>query len=138
MVDAGLTKADVRALSRELGLPTADKPAAACLSSRVAYGDPVTAEMLALIEQAENLLKDWSIAESRVRAHAGGTVARVEVSADEFADLLDRRDELVRAFRQTGFAFVTLDLAGLRSGSMNVLLNRSRGHTMPGNQPWTP
>ena len=69
---------------------------------------------------------------------AGTRGPRSRCSADEFADLLDRRDELVRAFRQTGFAFVTLDLAGLRSGSMNVLLNRSRGHTMPGNQPWTP
>lgn len=135
LVDDGLTKADVRALSRELGLPTAAKPAAACLSSRVAYGDPVTAQMLAWIEQAEKLLKDRGIAQSRVRAHAGGSVARVEVPAGEFAGLLDCRDELVRAFRQAGFTLVTLDLAGLRSGSMNLLLDGSRGHTMPGDGP---
>lgn len=122
LVDAGLTKADVRALSRQLGLSTADKPAAACLSSRIAYGDVVTPELLSRIEQAEDALHDAGFGECRVRAHAAGAVARIEVPADEFGRLLVARDQLVAAVRAAGFAFVTLDLAGLRSGSMNVLL----------------
>lgn len=122
LVDAGLTKADVRAVSRELGLTSAAKPAAACLSSRIAYGDAVTPGLLRQIEQAEDILRDRGVSECRVRAHAAGRIARIEVPASQFANVLARREELVRLVRETGFTFVTLDLAGLRSGSMNLLL----------------
>jgi pyridinium-3,5-biscarboxylic acid mononucleotide sulfurtransferase len=122
LVDAGLAKADVRALSHELGLSTAAKPAAACLSSRIAYGDAVTAELLSQIERAEDALHQAGFSECRVRAHAGGSVARIEVPPGDFSRLVASRDHLVGAVRTAGFAFVTLDIAGLRSGSMNILL----------------
>ena len=122
LVDAGLTKADVRALSRELRLPTAAKPAAACLSSRVAYGDPVTPGLLARIELAEDALHEAGFARCRVRAHAQGSVARIEVPAEDLEGVLRRREQLAVLVAAAGFTFVTLDLAGLRSGSMNALL----------------
>jgi uncharacterized protein len=122
LVDAGLAKADVRAISRELGLVTAGKPAAACLSSRIAYGDAVTADLLARIERAEDTLHRLGFGRCRVRAHADGTVARIEVPADDVEALVAARAELVAEVRAAGFTFVALDLAGLRSGSMNALL----------------
>jgi uncharacterized protein len=122
MVDAGLSKADVRVASEALGLSTADKPAAACLASRVAYGDPVTADLLARVETAEAALHALGLRRCRVRAHAGGTVASVELPEDDLAGALDRRREISAAVRGAGFVFCTLDLAGLRSGSMNALL----------------
>jgi pyridinium-3,5-biscarboxylic acid mononucleotide sulfurtransferase len=122
LVDAGLTKASVRAVSRQLGLVTAAKPAAACLSSRIAYGDPVSPELLGRIEQAEAALHGAGFAACRVRAHAGGSVARIEVPPEDLEMLLARREEIAGLVRAAGFLFVTLDLAGLRSGSMNALL----------------
>lgn len=122
MVDVGLTKAEVRAISRRLGLDTADKPAAACLSSRVAYGDPVTADVLARVESAEDALAALGFGQCRVRAHASGTVGRVEVPAAELGRALDLRADVVAAVRDAGFAFCALDLDGFRSGGMNVLL----------------
>ena len=120
LVDAGLSKAAVRAISAELGLVTAAKPAAACLSSRVAYGDAVTAEVLGRVEAAEEALHRLGFDVCRVRAHADGTVARVEVQDIERAVAL--RSEVDGAVRAAGFTFATLDLAGFRSGSMNRLL----------------
>lgn len=122
LVDANLTKADVRAISRDLGLETADKPAAACLSSRVAYGDPVTPELLHRIEAAEDVLHRRGFTDCRVRAHADGHLARVELPAADFERAVEIRDELTAALRSAGFTFVTIDLTPLRSGSMNVLL----------------
>lgn len=122
LIDAGLTKDDVRAVSRELGLSTAAKPAAACLSSRIAYGDEVTPELLRQIEQAEDALHDAGFADCRVRAHAGGTLARIEVPEADLGGLVARRKEISQAVRAAGFQFAAADLAGLRSGSMNVLL----------------
>jgi uncharacterized protein len=122
MVDAGLTKADVRRVSALLGLPTAGKPAAACLSSRVAYGEPVTAEVLARIEAAEEAVHGLGFPVCRVRAHSGGTVARLELPAVEFARATEVRAELDVAVRAAGFTFCALDLQGFRSGRMNVLL----------------
>jgi uncharacterized protein len=122
LLDARFTKADVRAVSRELGLRTHDRPAEACLSSRIAYGDPVTGEALRAIETAEDALQQLGFARLRVRAHARGTVARIEVPAADMDRLLLVRDEVVARVRAAGFAFVALDLAGLRSGSMNTLL----------------
>lgn len=123
LVDAGLSKAAVRAVSAELGLVTADKPAAACLSSRIAYGDEVTAEALDQVERAEDALRRMGFTECRVRSHAGGSVARVEVRAEEMDVAFARRDEVDAAVRAAGFLFATLDLAGFRSGSMNALLS---------------
>lgn len=122
LVDAGLSKADVRAISAELGLNTADKPAAACLSSRIAYGDEVTSELLARVEHAEVALEDLGFAPARVRAHAQGTIARIELATTQLSEAVLRREELVTAIRSAGFTFCSLDLAGFRSGSMNALL----------------
>ncbi|MEU5850335.1 ATP-dependent sacrificial sulfur transferase LarE [Saccharopolyspora shandongensis] len=122
MVDAGLSKEEVRRASRELGLSTADKPAAACLASRVAYGDPVTPEVLGRIEEAEAAIHRLGFEVCRVRAHGQGTVARLEVPAADIDRAAARREELDRAVREAGFQFCALDLAGFRSGRMNVLL----------------
>jgi pyridinium-3,5-biscarboxylic acid mononucleotide sulfurtransferase len=122
MVDAGLTKDDVRAASRALGLSTADKPAAACLASRVAYGDRVTPELLARIEAAERSLHRSGFARCRVRAHAGGTIARIELPGDQIAAAIGQREAIDGQMRAAGFTFSAIDLAGFRSGSMNSLL----------------
>jgi len=122
LVDARLGKDAVRAVSGLLGLATTAKPAAACLSSRVAYGDPVTPEVLARIERAEAALHALGFPVCRVRAHAGGTVARLELPPGELArahELAARIDAEVRA---AGFEFCAVDLQGFRSGRMNVLL----------------
>ncbi|GAA2128599.1 ATP-dependent sacrificial sulfur transferase LarE [Nocardioides bigeumensis] len=122
LADAGLTKADVRAVSAMLGLPSAAKPAAACLASRVAYGDQVTEALLARIEAAEVTLHQLGFPESRVRSHADGAVARVEVPAADLPRLVDLRDEVTAGVKAAGFTFCSLDLDGFRSGSMNALL----------------
>ena len=122
LVAAGLGKAAVRAVSRQAGLVSADKPAAACLASRVAYGDPVDAAVLARVERAEGTLHELGFGVVRVRAHANGTVARVEVPADDLPAALATRAAIVAAGRDAGFAFVALDLDGFRSGSLNRLL----------------
>ncbi len=122
MVDAGLSKSDVRSISRELGLTTADKPAAACLSSRIAYGDEVTAQLLARVERAEEDLHAMGFRKLRVRAHADGTLARVEVDHADMSAAFECRDEILAVLQSAGFTFGSLDLGGLRSGGMNALL----------------
>ena len=122
LVEAGLGKLDVREASRRAGLDTADKPAAACLASRIAYGDPVDAAALARVERAEQALHELGFAVVRVRAHGNGTVGRVEVPAEQLEDALAARTQIVAAVRRAGFAFAALDLAGFRSGSLNDLL----------------
>jgi uncharacterized protein len=120
LVDAGLTKAAVREVSRELGLRTWDKPAAACLASRVPYGTPVTFRVLDEVARAESGLKRLGFRALRVRHH--GEVARVELPLDELDAALARRDEVVAAVRDAGYRYVTLDLEGLRSGNLNAAL----------------
>jgi uncharacterized protein len=120
LVDAGFDKAAVREWSRRLGLRTWDKPAAACLSSRIAYGTPVTLGSLRSIADAEAALRVLGFGQLRVRHH--GAVARIEVDADAFAGVLEHRAEVVEAVRGAGYTYVTLDLAGFRSGSMNETL----------------
>lgn len=122
--EAGLTKAEVRTLSRALGLPTWDKPALACLASRFPYGEPITAEKLRQVAQAEALLHRLGYRQCRVRHH--GPVARIEVPAEEVATLTreGRRREVLRALKALGFTYVTVDLEGYRSGSMNEVLRR--------------
>jgi uncharacterized protein len=122
--EAGFTKADVRALARAWGLPTWDKPASPCLSSRLAPGVEVTRERTARIEAAEELLHRLGLRECRVRLHEG-ELARIEVHPDVIARLAEPevREELVRRLRELGFQFVTLDLQGFRSGSLNALVS---------------
>ena len=122
LIEAGLTKEEIRSLSRERGLPTWDKPAMACLSSRIPYGAPVTIEALERIAAAEAFLRSLGIRQLRVRHH--DDVARIEVEPDGVAVLLrdGNRERVVERLKELGYQYVTLDLAGFRSGSMNETL----------------
>jgi uncharacterized protein len=117
LVSSGFTKADVREASRLLGLRTWDKPAAACLASRVPYGTEVTVELLSQVDRAEAALKRLGFAELRVR-HYGDT-ARIEVPLERLVDVVARRAEVVAATKAAGYTYVTLDLEGFRSGNLN-------------------
>lgn len=121
--EAGLTKADIRILSASLGLPTADKPQMACLSSRIPYGEPVTPEKLAMIEAAETFLRGLGFHDLRVRHHqiGSGALARLEIAAGEFPRLLteDRPARIAAHLKSLGYHQVTLDLQGYRRGSTN-------------------
>ncbi|NBO90703.1 MAG: ATP-dependent sacrificial sulfur transferase LarE [Planctomycetia bacterium] len=121
--EAGFTKADVRALAQAWDLPTWDKPASPCLSSRLAPGVAVTVERTGRIESAEAYLRTLGLRECRVRLHEG-ELARIEVPSGEILRLASPpiRDALVKQFRQLGFKFITIDLEGFRSGSMNELI----------------
>ncbi len=121
-VEAGFTKDDIRSWSRTLGLRTWDKPAAACLASRLPYGTPVTLGRLAAVEAAESALRAMGFGQLRVRHH--GEAARIEVEPGALHEVLARRDEVVGAVRGAGFNFVALDLEGFRSGSLNRVLRR--------------
>jgi len=122
LLDAGLTKEDIRSLARDAGLRIWDKPASACLSSRIEYGRPVTREALAMVEKGEDALRSLGFRQFRVRHH--GEMVRIEIAAEEMQRALDAAmaAEFTRIFKGLGFKFVTLDLEGFRSGSMNVLL----------------
>ena len=120
LVDAGFTKADVREASRELGLETWDKPAAACLASRLPYGTPVTLGRLSAVERAEAALRSLGFDDLRVRHH--GDVARIEVPEPALEAVVARRTEVADLVRAAGYRWVTLDLDGLRSGGFNQLL----------------
>ncbi len=119
LIEAELTKAEIRELSRERGLPTWDKPAMACLSSRIPYGTPVTIEALDQVGAAEAFIRSLGVRQLRVRHH--GDVARVEVEPEAMDLLLQEgtRQRVVQRLRNLGYRYVTLDLAGFRSGSMN-------------------
>lgn len=119
--EIGLTKTEIRELSAQLGLPTADKPQLACLSSRIPYGEVVTPEKLAMIEQAENSLRDLGFREVRVRHHElkHGELARIELGMDELPQGLKAADQIADALRKIGYAHITLDLRGYRRGSLN-------------------
>jgi len=121
LLELGLSKKDVRELSRALGLHTWDKPSSACLASRIPYGEGITAEKLTRIEAAESLLRELGFRTCRVRAH--GDIARLEVPLDQLPDLAGaNRDRILGRLLDLGFKYVTLDLAGFRSGSMNEAL----------------
>ena len=123
LLEARLTKSEVRSLARAYGLRIWDKPASACLSSRIEYGRPVTAEALSAIEQGEDRLRLLGFRQFRVRHH--GDMVRIEIDREEMARALDldMAAQLTRIFKGLGFKFVTLDLEGFRSGSMNTLLS---------------
>jgi len=122
LLNAGLGKEEIRSLAREAGLRIWDKPASACLSSRIEYGREVTAEALAMVERGEDALRQLGFRQFRVRHH--GDIARIEIARDEMAHALttEMAAEFSRIFKKIGFKFVTLDLEGFRSGSMNALL----------------
>lgn len=123
---AGLTKAQIRQLSKEMGLLTWQKPSFACLASRFAYGERITREKLAMVEQAELFLQEWGFSQMRVRMH--GELARVEVMQEELGRLLSIRKELVQKLEGLGFSYVTVDLKGYRTGSMNETLPEAAGN----------
>lgn len=114
-----LTKAEIRELSKQLGLPTWDKQSFACLSSRFVYGETISEEKLRMVDQAEQLLLDLGFHQVRVRIH--GTIARIEVLPKELPELIASpvREKIAQKFREFGFSYVTLDLEGYRTGSMN-------------------
>jgi len=122
LLDAGLTKDEVRALARDAGLRVWDKPASACLSSRIEYGRPVTREALAVVEKGEDALRAMGFRQVRVRHH--GEIVRLEIACEELNRALDAAmaAKFANIFKALGFKFVTLDLEGFRSGSMNTLL----------------
>lgn len=124
LLEAGLGKAEIRALAKQLGVPNWEKPALACLSSRVPYGTPVTVKVLGQIEAAEAFLHARGFSNFRVRHHA--KVARIEVSGQDMRRLLDEplRQEIVTVLKKLGYNYVTLDLQGFRSGSGNEVLGR--------------
>ena len=121
---AALSKEDIRALSRYLGLPTWNKQSFACLSSRFVYGETISAEKLGMVDKAEQLLLDMGFHQVRVRIH--GTMARIEVLPDEFPKLIqaENRLKITEAFKSYGFTYVTMDLGGYRTGSMNEVLGK--------------
>jgi uncharacterized protein len=122
LLNAGLGKEEIRKLAREAGLRIWDKPASACLSSRIEYGREVTPQALTMVEQGEDALRQLGFRQFRVRHH--GDIARIEIARDEMAQAMtaEMAAEFSRIFKKLGFKFVTLDLEGFRSGSMNVLL----------------
>ncbi len=127
LAECELTKAEIRQLAAAWDLPVWDKPATPCLSSRIAYGETVTPERLAMIGGAESYLREHGFQPLRVRYHKGD-VARIEVSADALPRLLaaDFRDEVIQKLKSLGFKFVSVDLEGFRSGSMNAMLSITR------------
>lgn len=124
LIETGFTKAEVRALSRRVGLPTWDKPASPCLSSRIAYGIPVTIERLSAVDRGEDILREMGFREFRVRHH--DSLVRLEIAPGEMVRALrvEVINDLARRFRELGFKYVTLDLHGFRSGSMNEALDQ--------------
>lgn len=135
LLEAGFSKDDVRELSKHLGLPTWDKPSFACLSSRFPYGTPILRENLTRVDAAESFLRDNGFRRFRVRFHDSST-ARIEVDPSEIGRLVQEplRSELVSRFKHFGFTYVTIDLQGYRTGSMNEVLSEEekRGYTVGG------
>lgn len=121
---AGLTKAEIRQLSWELGLPTWDKPSFACLASRFVYGETISEEKLSMVDKAEELLHDMKFRQFRVRIH--GDIARIEVLPEDFSRIIqeDMRSRIYDILKNLGFSYVTLDLKGYRTGSMNEVLKQ--------------
>lgn len=122
--EAGLSKSEIRELSRLMNLPTADKASMACLASRIPYSETLTAEKLLRVEAAEEFLRSLSFGQLRVRVH--GNLARIEILPEDFGRLINFRERLIEKFKALGFEYVTLDLQGYRIGSMNIGLRGER------------
>lgn len=120
LLDAKLTKSEIRELSRSLHLPTSEKPSCACLASRIPYGEEITAEKLEMADRAENFLRDLDFEQVRVRIH--GSMARIEVTAGDILKAAERRAEISEYLKKLGFSYVMLDLDGYRTGSLNEVL----------------
>jgi uncharacterized protein len=117
LVEAGIGKAEIRALAQRLGLPNWNKPSFDCLSSRIAYGEPVTAAKLRVLDEAERFMRSLGLSQFRVRHH--DTIARLEVLPEDLPIVVEQRDRIVARLKELGYVYVTLDLQGFRSGSMN-------------------
>ena len=128
LLEAGITKPEVRAIARHLGLPVWDKPAMACLSSRVPHGTPIDPQLLRQIEAAEDILVDLGLRQFRVRHH--GEIARLELPPDDFPTILAHYEEIVAGIKAAGYRYVTLDLAGFRSGGLNAAANGNDEHAL--------
>ena len=122
LMECGLYKAEIRLLSKEMGLPVWNKPSCACLASRFAYGETITPKKLDMVEQAENVLHSLGFGQLRVRLH-GENLARLEVLPEDFPRLMECRTSVIEMLKKLGFAYVALDLAGYRTGSMNEVLD---------------
>ena len=131
LMEVGMTKEDIRTLSQSFDLPTWDKPAQACLSSRFPYGDRITPEKIAQVEKAESGLRELGFRQLRVRHH--GDVARIEVPKADIARLVDEETsrQVIARMKEAGFNYVTIDLEGFRSGSMNEVLKSERKPDLP-------
>jgi uncharacterized protein len=119
-IEIGITKEEIRSIARKLGLTVWDKPSATCLASRIPYGDAITREKLRMIEEAEAFLAGLGISQIRVRLH--GTIARIEVHKEDMRKILEQQPAITGKFRSLGLTYVTLDLEGYRSGSMDEVL----------------
>lgn len=122
LLECGLTKKDIRELSKEMDLPCWNKPSAACLASRFVYGEEITEKKLKMVEFAEDFLREKGFFQQRVRIH-GENLARIEVNKEDFEKILAVKDEINSFFKELGFVYTTLDLTGFRSGSMNEVIN---------------
>ena len=125
LLQCGFTKSDIRELSKKLALPTFDKPSAACLASRFVYGETITEKKLKMVENAEDFLQELGFRQKRVRIH-GENLARIEVRPEDFEKILEVKDKINNYFRSLGFKYVTLDIQGFRSGSMNEVIKNER------------
>lgn len=125
LLESGLRKEEIRALSRELGLPTWEKPSMACLSSRFPYGTPITRERLRMVNAAEEYLHGLGFRQVRVRHH--GEIARIEVEKGEIPHLLENAGVVAQHLKKVGYTYVTIDLEGYRSGSLNEVLKKAPG-----------
>jgi len=122
LVEVKLTKKEIRLLSKKLGLPTWAKPAQACLASRIPYGNKITKEKLTKIAQTEAYLKKLGVENLRVRNH--GKIVRIETSPESFQTLLKNSKKIIREFKKLGFTYITLDLEGYRTGSLNEVFKK--------------
>ena len=125
LLKSGFTKNEIRELSKEMGLPSWNKPSAACLASRFVYGEEITAEKLQMVENAEDFLQELGFRQKRVRIHADN-LARIEVMPEDFEKILEVKEKINNYFRSLGFKYVTLDIQGFRSGSMNEVIKNER------------
>lgn len=128
--DAGLTKAEIRALSRELGLPTAEKPSFACLASRFPYGERITAARLERVERAEQWLRDAGLGLVQLRVRSHGDLARIEVPPGDIPRVAARAAEISAVFKRLGFAYAALDFQGYRTGSLNETLHNQKSNNL--------